>query len=264
MTIAQLPPIAVFALNLAQKIRANITVASYSAEFAREDLKISETGSLVLQRSELLKTLFAHKKRLSDFRPVIQELELSGFTPEEIFRLTNDRDIYLVVRGMNEFLPSALLNINVCITTLLGEIKCPVLVVPSSWDFSEFRKLVYLTDLRFCGIRTVNYIVDLAREWNSQVVIAHSKVSGLPEIDHKEANDIFVNEVHSHVNYKNVSMSMLDKARIPYIIKTVVHHYHADLLVFVNQHFHFDTFTKQYFKDRCALYEPVPMLIFPY
>jgi len=257
---------AIFALNLAQKIRANIIVASFSSTDSghHQDMKFNETGSLVLQRSELMKTLFAHKKRYTDFRPVIQEVELSGFTGDEIFQLTNDRNIYLVVRGMDEFLPSALININLCITTLLSEIKCPLLVVPSSWNFNKFRDLVYLTDLRFCGIKTVNYIVDLAREWNSQVVIAHSTVSGLPEIDEEDANDIFTNEVRNHLNYKNVSMSILDKGKFPDVIKTVVHNYHADLLVFVNQHFHFNTFTKQYFKDKCALYKPVPMLIFPY
>jgi hypothetical protein len=44
----------------------------------------------------------------------------------------------------------------------------------------------------------------------------------------------------------------------------MVNDFNADLLVFVNQHFHFNTFIKQYFKDKCALYKPVPLLIFPY
>ncbi len=257
---------ALFALNLAQKIRANVIVASFASKdpVYHEDLKLSEAGALVLQRSELMKTLFAHKKRYTDFRPVIQEVELSGFTGDELFQLTNNREIYLVIRGMDEFLPSALVQINNCITTLLSEIKCPLLVVPSSWNFNEFREFVYLTDLRFCGLNTVNYIVDLAREWNAKVVIAHSTASGLPEVDEEDATDIFKNEVCNHLNYKNVSMSILDKGKIPDVIKTVVHNYHADLLVFVNQHFHFNTFTKQYFKDKCALYKPVPMLIFPY
>ena len=113
-------------------------------------------------------------------------------------------------------------------------------------------------------INTVSYISDLAREWNARVIIAHSTASGLPEIEEKDAEDIFKNEVHNHIDYKNLSMSMVDKGMIPDIIKLVVRDFHADLLVFVNQHFHFNTFTKQYFKDRCALYEPVPMLIFPY
>lgn len=258
---------AIFALELAQKIRANIIVASVSSDndlIHHEDLKLSETGTLFLQRSELMKTLFAHKKQFADFRPVIQEIELANFTGDELSQLTNERNIYLVIRGMNEFVSSALISINLSINMLLTNIKCPLLVIPSSWNFNEFRDLVYLTDLRFCGINTVTFIADLAREWNAKVLIAHSTASGLPEIDEEDANDIFTNEVRNHINYKNVSMNMLDKNKIPDMIKLVVHEFHADLLVFVNQHFHFNTFTKQYFKDKCALYKPVPMMIFPY
>lgn len=258
---------AIFALNLAQKIRANVIVASIIAsddEVYQEDLKLSETGTLLLRRSKLMKTLFAHKKRHTDFRPIIQEVELADFTGDELFHLTNERNIYLVVRGMNEFVSSALISINLSINMLLSNIKCPLLVVPSSWDFNEFRDLVYLTDLRFCGINTVTFIADLAHEWNAKVLVAHSTASGLPEIDEEDANDIFRDEVRKRINYNNISMSMIDKGKIPDIIKLVVNDFHADLLVFVNQHFHFNTFTKQYFKDKCALYKPVPMLIFPY
>lgn len=258
---------AIFALNLAQKIRANIIVASITAsddQIYHEDLKLSETGTLPLLRSALMNTLFAHKESYADFRPVIQEIELADFTGDELLQLTGKRDIYLVIRGMDEFLSSALISINLSITMLLSKIKCPLLVVPSSWDFNEFRDLVYLTDLRFCGINTVTFITDLAREWNAKVLIAHSAASGLPEIEEEDANDIFRNEVRNLIDYSNISMDMLDKGKIPDVVKLMVSDFHADLLVFVNQHFHFNTFTKQYFKDKCELYKPVPMLIFPY
>lgn len=256
-----------FALNLAQKIRVNVIVASLiqnETNIPQEELKLSSTGTITLQRSELMKSLFAQKKQYTNFRPVIQEVELLSFTGDELFQLTINRDIYMVIRGMDEFLPSALLNINLAINMLLSKIKCPLLVVPSSWDFSAFRDLVYLTDLRFCGLRTVNFITSFAREWNANVVIAHATASGLPEVDIEEANAIFRDEVRNHVNYSKISMNMLNKGEIPDAINLVVHHFHADLLVFVNQHFHFNTFTKQYFKDKCALYKPVPLLIFPY
>lgn len=256
-----------FALNLAQKIRVNLIIASISSNediINNQKMKLDLAKARTLQRSGLMKTLFACKKRYVSFRPVIQEIELNDFNGVELFKLTIDSNIYMMIKGMDEFESSALLNINLSITSLLNQIKCPLLIVPSSWDFNEFRDLVYLTDLRFCGIKKVNYISDLAREWNAKVVIAHSTVSGLPEIDVDDANAIFRDEVHNRVNYKNISMNMLSKEIIPDVIKMVVHNLHADLLVFVNQHFHFNTFTKQYFKDKCALYKPVPMLIFPY
>lgn len=258
---------AIFALDLAQKIRANIIVVSLKVSDGacyQKELEFSENGTILLQRSELMKILFDHKKCYVDFRPVIQEMELVDFTGDELFELTNERNIYLVIRGMNEFLPSVLISINLSISMLLSNLKCPLLVVPSSWEFKEFRDLVYLTDLRFCGINTVTFIADLAREWNAKVLIVHSTASGLPEIDEEDANDIFRDEVCNRINYSSISMSMVDRGKIPDVIKLVVSDFHADLLVFVNQQFHFNTFTKQYFKDKCALYTPVPMLIFPY
>ncbi len=258
---------AMFALALAQKIRANIIVASLPSPDERihvEDIQLNANGNLVLQRSELLKAMFANKKRHTDFRPVIQEFEVEHFTGDELFQLTIDKNIYIVIRGVDEFLSSALLHINLSINMLLGKIKCPLLIIPTSWGFHQFRDLVYLTDLRFCGLKKVGFIADLAKEWNAHIVIAHSTVSGLPEIDAAEADDLFRTEVCNHINYENISLNMLNRGEIPDMIKLVVHDLHADLLIFVNQHFHFNTFTKQYFKDRCALYKPVPMLIFPY
>lgn len=251
-----------FALKLAQKIRANIIVANLSNKNENqhfEDLQLNSNGSLKLHRSELIKALILNKKKYGDFLPVIQEIELSHFTGEELSKLTADKNIYLVIKGIDEFQPSSLLQINLSINMLLGEIICPLLIVPSSWDFHKFSDLIYLTDLRFCGLKKLNFIAEFAN-----IVIAHSTVSGLPEIDAADALDIFKKEVTTNVNYKNLTLNMLDRERIPNMIKLVVNDLHADLIIFVNQHFHFNTFTNQYFKDKCALYKPVPMLIFPY
>lgn len=258
---------AIFALDLAQQFSANIVVASLSHPDNLDDfeeMQLEINGSLVLQRSELMKILLAHKKEYKDFLPVIQEIELERFTGDELFKLTIEKNIYLVIQGIDEFHPSALHQINNSMEILQGKINCPLLIVPSSWNFGSFKDLMYFTDLRFCCLKKLGFMADFAVEWKANIVIAHSTVSGLPEIDSQDANDIFEDEVYKHVKYKNLSLKIINKEEIPDMIKLVVQELRADLLVFVNQHFHFNAFTKQYFKDKCHLYNPVPMLIFPY
>lgn len=255
---------ATFALNIAQKIRANIIVASLLIKddlVHLEDIQLSATGAIALHRSKVVKTLFSLKKKLTDFLPVIQEIEISHFTGDALYKLAKDRNINLVIHGMDELLPSTLRDIN---DILLGKIKCPLLIVPIGSDCKAFRDLVYFTDLRFCGIKKVTFIADFAKEWNAKILIAHAAVRGLPEIDTDDANDIFKNEIRKYINYSRITMNMLNTEDIPDVIKLEANESHADLLIFVNQHFHFNTFTKQYFKDKCNSYKLVPMLIFPY
>ena len=258
---------AVFALDLAQQIKANVVVASLSTQddlVDFEDLQLETNGSLVLQRSELMKILLAHKKEYSDFLPVIQEIELEKFTGNELFQLTIDKEIYLVICGIDEFHSSALRKIKFSMEMLQSKVNCPLLIVPSSWSFNSFKELMYFTDLRFCCLKKIGFMADFAVEWKANIVIAHSTASGLPEIDSQEANDIFIDEVFNRINYKNLALNLINKEEIPDMIKMVVQELRTDLLIFVYKHFHFNTFTKQYFKDKCHLYNPVPMLIFPY
>ena len=107
-------------------------------------------------------------------------------------------------------------------------------------------------------------MADFAVEWKANIMIADSTASELPEIDSEEANDIFIDEVFSRINYKYLSLNMINNEEITDMIKMVVQELRTDLLIFVYQHFHFNTITKQYFKDKCHSYNPVPMLIFPY
>jgi len=55
----------------------------------------------------------------------------------------------------------------------------------------------------------------------------------------------------------------MDQGKSIDTLEVVVGEMNADLLVMVDQHFHFNFLTQQYFKDKCCLYNPVPILIFP-
>ncbi len=256
-----------FALVLAQRMRANIILASSSEprldsknyEWARSshDETIAEPI-----HSPLMKKLLWRKKLHPGFSSLIQEVELDD-DREGLFLLASRNDIYMVVKGMDEFVPQALLNVNLAINTLLDKLQVPLLLVPSSWSENEFTRLVYLTDLRFCGIETVRFLAELAGFWKANLVIAHTSASGLPEIELKEAENIFNQEVSLNVGYTKLFLNMLDKKDELDTLEIIVSGMQADLLVMVNQHFHFNTLTKQYFKDKCALYKPVPLLIFP-
>lgn len=256
------------ALVLAQRIQANIILATkVVSKMDTEDYEWTGTthDDTIAEpvHSLLMKELVWRKKLNLGFNPDIEEVELND-DRESIFFLAARNDIYMAVKGMDEFLPQALLNLNLAINTLLNKLQVPLLLVPSSWSENEFKRLVYLTDLRFCGIQTVRFLAKLAEKWKASLVIAHTSVSGLPDIEIQEAKNVFNDAVSLNVNYRNLVLNILDKNDAGNSLEIMVGRMHADLLVLVNQHFHFVSLTKQYFKDKCSLYKPVPLLIFPY
>ncbi|MFC3560580.1 hypothetical protein [Pedobacter jamesrossensis] len=258
---------AIFGLILAQRMHANIILASSKEpEFDLQNYEWAgsthdETIAKPIHTS-LMKKLLCRKKLHPGFSPLIQETELDN-DREGFFLITSRNDLYMVIKGMDEFSPEALLNVNLNINTLLDKLQVPLLLVPSSWSENEFTRLVYLTDLRFCGIEIVKFLANLAGCWRANLVIAHTSASGLPEIESQEAENIFNQEVSLNVGYKKLFLNILDKNDELNTLEIMVRGMQADLLILVNQHFHFNTLTKQYFKDKCALYKPVPLLIFP-
>ncbi|TDG36484.1 hypothetical protein EZJ43_08170 [Pedobacter changchengzhani] len=258
---------AAFALVFAQKTEANIILATHSN--ANGDLIDDEWGRstnsetiLAPVHSVLMKKLLARKKSYIGFSPLIQEIEVRDEQESLVF-LTTNKGIYMVVKGIEEFIPHALINVKLCISALLNKLQVPLLLIPSSWSEIGFKRLVYLTDLRFCGIQNVRFLAELAGKWKASLVIAHSKVSGLPEIEVEEAEHIFSDAISLNIKYGNLFLNILEQDNSENVLEVMVSQMHAELLVLVNQHFHFHTLTKQYFKDGTAIFKPVPLLIFP-
>ncbi|MET4081962.1 hypothetical protein ABIB40_001913 [Pedobacter sp. UYP30] len=136
-----------FALVLAQHIQANIILANTVVlKMDEPDYGWSEDlyDDIIAEpvHSLLMRKLRCRIKLQSGFFPKIQEIELAD-DPESIFFLAARNDIYMVVKGMNEFLPQALLHVNLCINTLINKLQVPLLLVPSSWKEKGFKRLVY-------------------------------------------------------------------------------------------------------------------------
>jgi Universal stress protein family len=136
-----------FALVLAQRMRANIILASssdprldsenYEWAGSSHDETIAEPI-----HTPLMKKLLRRKKLHPGFSPLIQEVELDD-DREGIFLLASRNDICMVVKGMDEFVPQALLNVKLAINTLPDKLQVPLLLVPSSWSENEFTRLVF-------------------------------------------------------------------------------------------------------------------------
>ncbi|RZJ78946.1 MAG: universal stress protein, partial [Flavobacterium sp.] len=213
---------AIFALDLAQKINANLILASIMPPkqiMLPHDFADTKAGTMILQHSALLQSLCTKENKHSSFSPELEEIELSDFNDDELLKLTIEKNVYMVIKGIDEVHPSALLKLNLLMNTLMEKIKCPLLVIPASWNFKTFSKLVYFTDLRFCGLGVINFIAELAQHWNAKVLIAHASASGLPEIDKEQADAIFKEEIYNHLSYAKITMCKLEPDERPEAIK---------------------------------------------
>ncbi|TCD04413.1 hypothetical protein EZ449_17400 [Pedobacter frigidisoli] len=258
---------AAFALILAQRIGVNIIVANLPVlklttdEYGWTDT-LPEIINAVSIDTKMVKNLLERKMLHPGFKPVIQELSFSCENGD-LYKLASENEILLVIKGLDEFLPEALLNVNLAINNLLHKIHVPLMIIPSSWSDNELKRMVYLTDLRFCGLGMVKFLANLATCWDANLVIAHSSASGLPQMEINQAEEVFNQEVSHNVGYKKLFLNMLDQNECIDTLEVVVSEMKADLLILVDQHFHFNFLTQQYFKDKCSLYKPVPILILP-
>ncbi|MCX2477285.1 hypothetical protein OQZ33_23325 [Pedobacter sp. MC2016-05] len=258
---------AVFALVMAQRLGVNMILANLpllkltTAEYGWKDTVIEVDQSAAVD-SKLMKNLLERKMLHPGFKPLIQEMNFSCET-DDLLKLTSENEIIMVIKGLDEFLPHALLNVNLAINNLLHKLRVPLLIIPSSWSENELQRMVYLTDLRFCGIPIMKFLAHLATCWDANLVIAHSSASGMPEMESHQAEEVFNEEISLNICYKKLYLNIMVQGKSIDTLEVVVGEMKADLLVMVDQHFHFNFLSQQYFKDKCSLYNPVPILIFP-
>lgn len=249
-----------FALLIAQKTRVDILLANTVAIPTLETVTASNdrpTG-----QSSLQDELIALNDHSDDFKPVINEIDCSGMNEVQLAEFINSKRIDLIVKGEQQ--APYFLHANLNMQTVLNKVCCPLLLIPINAPFKVIERIVYLADLRYCRRYVVSYLAKLAKPFRADIAVAHFSAKGLPDIDPKYAEDLFLDNVQQYVHYESLFLNNTKERDMVKAVDVLINGMHNDLLVMVNHRYHFEEVLGRYITDALPSTITVPIMVFPY
>lgn len=258
------------ALNIAQKVGANlillnaaIPVSILPAVKYESVPEVMQGGHTELTDVSLAELLNLQNQSAQKFRPKIIGIDPALFLPDELMSFVHQQNIWMVIKGIpgEEAFPR---QSAISIQAILNKTKCPMLLVPEQPEIKDFEHIVHTTDLRYCKLQHLNYLVELAKPYQAGLLLAHVTMSDLPPIEKSYAVDIFNKEISSHVRYPKLFFDLIKEKNLEKVYDVLAHGMDTDLLAVVNQGFHFEDIISHYKNYKLPAHITVPLLVFPY
>lgn len=123
--------------------------------------------------------------------------------------------------------------------------------------------MVYVTDLRFCRHEVVTFLTQLAKTIDGSVLIANMSEKGIPLMEENYAISVFEDAVLDSSNRGHVYFSNVRERNVSKAIDILVNEMNNDLLVMVNNKFHFNELLGHDSPYAIPENIRVPMLVFP-
>jgi len=137
------------------------------------------------------------------------------------------------------------------------------LLIPEKFEYKAFEKIVYATDLRFCRHEIIVFLTQLAKPLNASILVANISAKGLPYMEDNYANTVFKDTVINRANQEHIFFSNVRERDISRALDVLVNGMNADLLVLVNNKFHFNELIGRNTPYTVPENIHVPLLIFP-
>lgn len=189
------------------------------------------------------------------FRDEVHVISAADLAPERLHRTISSYDINLIVRGTGP----GYLNHKIA-ASILHYSSCPVLLVPADSEMAVPKRILYLTDLRYCQFEILSYAGQLEGLLQGQSSIGHFGLAGLPPLTEQYAASLFQDIIREANPPVEFTFNYIRESTLKKVIDVFTEVMHVDLLAMAYNRFHFNEFMK------LADYEtahPVPILVFP-
>jgi hypothetical protein len=257
-----------FAFLIAQKLHANVLLANLirPGKIVKGLVSVNCDDEYVanLTGKDLGEYLRNLNDRPNDFEPAITEIDASAMTENELAQFINGENIWMVVKGISDVLPLNLVKSNLNINRVLNKIRCPIMLVPENWELKNIERLTYLTDLRYCRLQIVRYLIGIATPNHASVSVAHLSAQGIPEMDGDYANSFFNSQVNNLVNYNQLLFNNVHEKNLTEAADVLINGLGNDILAMVNNSYHVEEIAGKYLNKSLSNMVDVPLLIFPY
>ncbi len=198
----------------------------------------------------------------SGLMPVVKFIEGIEYAPGNVLSIVNKHDVGLLVRGI-AYDEENLLHIEMEVLSCSTKSGCPVLLIPERFQYKLFEKIVYATDLRFCRHEIVVFLDQLAKPINASILIANMSAKGLPYMENNYARTVFADTILTRGNQEHIYFSNIRERDIPRALDVLINGMNNDLLVLVNNKFHFNELLGHDAPYILPDNLHIPLLIFP-
>jgi hypothetical protein len=246
-----------FAYQFAYKNGKDLTVAQLNKpqpawQITRE---LVSSHGITLQRDVSGAANYTDSSKLftsESYLPKLKTVDASSFTENELADYIQRNNFSLVISRAQ----AGKLNFQL----VLNQINCPLMLVPEGFTALEVKRMVYLTDLRYCQQHILGR---LARFKRTSLLVAHICHSGLPDLDNAFANELFADTAGRYCMSAKLFFSHIKERNFKKLIDTLVNTMQTDMLVCLNKQFHFQKLLGDNLPKRLPEHIAVPVLIFP-
>jgi len=195
-------------------------------------------------------------------RPAVHFIEGIDYLSDNVLSVVKKLDVGLLLRGTcGDARHSGYIEANILKSATKS--GCPVLLIPKTFPYKTFEKIVYPTDLRFCRRDVVMFIAQLARQLGSGVLIANISERGLPYMEDNYAKSVFLDAVNNAGHFDDILFSNVKERDVAIALDILVNSMSNDLLVLVNNRFHFNELMGHDSPYAIPENINIPLLIFP-
>jgi hypothetical protein len=195
-------------------------------------------------------------------RPAVHFIEGVEYVSEHVLSVVKKYDVGLLLRGTcGDAEHSSYIEANILKSATKS--GCPVLLVPKHFPYKLFEKIVYPTDLRFCRHDVIVFISELAKLLNSSILIANISEKGLPHMEDNYAQSVFNDAVCYSARLEETYFSNIKERDVAKALDILVNSMNNDLLVMVNNKFHFNELLGHDSPYAIPENINIPLLIFP-
>lgn len=259
---------ALFALDIAKKMQANILLANMNGVHEPNQPELMEMShhynEVDSEQSFLLiDRLRANSNRDDNFKPWIDVVNFDGLTNDEIINSVISHDVWMMITGAAEGLCEVDAK-KPNVQAILNRVRCPLLIIPESYNGIGFKSMVYCADLRFCRVMVAKYLAELARPYQANLMFANLSAKGLPHMDDNYALTVFKEEIYNKVHYEQLYFNNIKERDLCKAADVMINTMHTDLLAVVHHRFHFTEMIGAHIHHSLPEYLTVPVIVFPY
>ncbi len=251
-----------YAIGFAIQTKASIHVL-HVKNFPVMDFSFpAETYSTLIEEMETIAQTGMEKVESSLLKPsgVKYHTEsIAGFVNDEIEKCAETNHVDLIVMGTTGASGLQELLVGSNTATTIGKSEIPVLVIPPTASFTEFKNIVYASDYtepEFPALSRLLFFADLS---DAHLTVLHVK-SDYDKYFNSE-NNFFVRN-RAHIKKENIKLVKLEKGDIAESINEYITGHGADLLVLAkhNRGF-FDRLFHRSLSKKMAYHTKIPLLV---
>ena len=254
-----------YAVNIAKRMQAKIILLhTFHIENNSAPLPLSMVDKQVevaKKKSDTqLKALYNSVSHGSNHP--IDYISSENFLTDEILRLTEERNIDLIVmgtQGANGSLSKHIFGTNS--SNVIEKAKCPVLAIPEGSSTKDIKNIVYATEYLDSDIVCLQNLAEIAKLFEANIEVIH--IALFDDAENSKALQDFKVKVSKNVPYKNIYYKLLVGNNIEQRIEGYMEEGKVDMLVMSAHHRSImDKLFGKSITKVMAFYLKVPLMVF--